>query len=277
MLLHDPQHRLAVLGVLAERTLDLGHPSGLGESAAGHDRGDGAGEAATFVRVVGETHRHQQGADVGVAQTQRPKRLGVLADGRSGVGGAGDQDLLARERHVDCALETLDVERALLALELHQVQGQQVARGVVEKHELRTRVGGIDPARVRDHIPILDRAVELKAGVTADPRGVGDLPPHVARFVGVDGAAADDRLRLPFLVVDHRAHEVIGDTHGVVGVLELDGVIGAARHVEADVVARVDQRPRLLLLLRLGVDEVHDIGVVGVEDDHLGRAPGGAA
>ena len=41
---------------------------------------------------------------------------------------------------------------------------------------------------------------------------------------------------------------------------------------ERAVVAGVDQRPRLLLLLDLAVDELDDVGVIGVEDHHLGRA-----
>src|SRR5205807_1063394 len=39
------------------------------------------------------------------------------------------------------------------------------------------------------------------------------------------------------------------------------------------VVAHRDQRVRLGLFLGLAVDEVHDVGMVNVEDDHLGSAP----
>ena len=47
--------------------------------------------------------------------------------------------------------------------------------------------------------------------------------------------------------------------------------------VEAAVVAGVDQRPGLLLFLGLAPDELFHVGVVDVQDDHLGRAPGLAA
>ena len=63
----------------------------------------------------------------------------------------------------------------------------------------------------------------------------------------------------------------------MVGVLVGDRVVGAAGDVEAAVVAGVDQRPGLLLLVRLAVDEVLDVRVVDVEDHHLGRAAGLAA
>src|SRR5882762_5290951 len=75
----------------------------------------------------------------------------------------------------------------------------------------------------------------------------------------------------------HSSHELIAHADRVVGVLELDRVVRTARHVEPDVVAGVDQRPRLLLFLRLAADELEDVRVVGVEDDHLGRAPSRAA
>ena len=222
MLFHHAKHRLAVLGVLAERTLDLGHPGRLGERASGHDRGDRARETPAFVRVVGQAHRHQQCADVRVAEPERPERFRVFADRLGRVGGVGDEDLLAREADVDGALQALHVERPLRGLELHQVQRQEVACRVVEENELRARVGGVDPARVGHHVPVLDRGVELKAWVAADPRRVSNLAPQVTRLVGVDGPAADDGLRLPLFVVDDSPHEVIGHTDRVIGVLELD-------------------------------------------------------
>ena len=121
MLFHHAEHWFAVLRVLAEWSFDLGHPGRLRESTAGHDRGDGAGEAPALVRVIGQAHRHQQRADVRVAEAQRPKRIRVLADGRSGVGGVGDEDLLTGEADVNGVLEALHVERPLFGLELNQV------------------------------------------------------------------------------------------------------------------------------------------------------------
>ena len=50
-------------------------------------------------------------------------------------------------------------------------------------------------------------------------------------------------------------------------------VVAAEVHVEAGVAQRAD----LVLLARLGLDELLDVGVVDVEHDHLGRATGRAA
>ena len=66
------------------------------------------------------------------------------------------------------------------------------------------------------------------------------------------------------------AHEIVGDAHGVIGVLEEDGAVGFA--VDGRVIALLDQHVRLALFLHLALDEFHDIRVVDVQDHHLGRA-----
>ena len=68
----------------------------------------------------------------------------------------------------------------------------------------------------------------------------------------------------------HGLHELVGDAHRVVRVLVLDRV--AVLAVEVHVEAGVAQRARLALLDGLAPDEVFDVGVVDVEDDHLGGA-----
>ena len=75
----------------------------------------------------------------------------------------------------------------------------------------------------------------------------------------------------PVAVLEHRAHEVVRDADRVVGVLVLDRVDVLA--VEVHVEARVAQDARLALLVRLAPDELLDVGVVDVEDDHLRGAP----
>src|SRR5947209_2694151 len=68
-----------------------------------------------------------------------------------------------------------------------------------------------------------------------------------------------------------RLHEFIGDAHGVIGVLEEDGAVGF-RIGRRTVVAFGDQCPSLGFFFGLAIDEVDDIGMVNVEDDHLGGA-----
>ena len=87
------------------------------------------------------------------------------------------------------------------------------------------------------------------------------------------GSPRRDGVRGPVLVLLHRVHEVIGDADGVVGVLEEDRCVRLSP-VEVPVVPGVDQRPGLLLLGQLAVDELLDIGMADVEDHHLRGSSG---
>ena len=89
------------------------------------------------------------------------------------------------------------------------------------------------------------------------------------------GVAVGDGVQRPVGVVEHGLHELVGDAHRVVRVLVLDAeAVGA---VEVHVEAGVAQHPGLALLLGLAPHELLDVGVVGVEDDHLRRPAGLAA
>ncbi len=122
-------------------------------------------------------------------------------------------------------------------------------------------------------MPAVDGGVVLHAGIAAGPGGFGNLLKQVFGFVGVDDAAIDDRARREFGVAHDGDHEVVGDADGVVGVLEEDGAVGVGVGMRA-VVALRDKRVGLGFFFGLAVDEVDDIGMVDVEDDHLGGATG---
>ena len=124
-------------------------------------------------------------------------------------------------------------------------------------------------------VPLVDGAVELHPRVGAGPGGLGDGPPQVARLDGAHHPSVGAGGEAPVGVVEHGLHELVADPHRVVGVLAGDGLVGLA--VEVGGVAGGDERPDLVLLLLLPVDELLDVGMVDVEDDHLGGAPGGAA
>jgi len=124
---------------------------------------------------------------------------------------------------------------------------------------------------------VVDRRVELHPRIAADPGRLGD---HVQQFRGpvvVHRPAVGHRGRRPLRVVHHGLHEPVGGAHRVVRVLVEDRVVGAAGDVEARVVAGLDQGPGLALLDLLAADELHDVGVIGVQNDHLRGAPGLAA
>ena len=170
--------------------------------------------------------------------------------------------------------EGLRVEGAVVLEELHEVQRRQVARAVVEAHVLRARVGRVDPPGLGVGVPVVDRVVVLDARVGALPRGLGDLAEQRLGVDGLDHRAVDAGAQTELGAVLDRAHELVADADRVVGVLVLDA--GDVLAAEVHVVPGVAQRADLVLLARLGLDELLDVGVVDVEDDHLGGAAGGA-
>src|SRR3990170_7201484 len=152
--------------------------------------------------------------------------------------------------------------RAFFVEEFQEVDGGEVAGGVVQVHVFRAGVGGVDAAAVGAGVPVVDGGVVLHAGVGALPGGLGDAPHQLAGAVGVRRLAAGDVAGVPLAVHLHGAHEVFRDADGVVGVLVLDADPGVA--VQGDVVAGLAQGVGLALLLRLAVDELFDVGVVDV-------------
>src|SRR5260370_42027786 len=103
-------------------------------------------------------------------------------------------------------LEGGRVEAAVAAAERPQVQRGEVARGVVEEHVLRARVGRVDAATLRAGMPLVDGGVVLQPGIGARPSGVGDLLPEltcrqrlVRLAVGAAGERATPVRRAPLL------------------------------------------------------------------------------
>ena len=184
-----PHHvvvRLAVLLVALVRSdgsRDLGRPP---VRASGHQRGDRRRRAATRVGVVRHAVAHQERAEVRVAEAELAERVRVLRDPVRRVARGADDDLLREEHDVDRVLVGLDVEAAVRAAELHQVQRRQVAGRVVDVHVLRARVRRVDAPAVRARVPLVDRRVVLDARVGAAPRGLGDLVHQRARVERLD-------------------------------------------------------------------------------------------
>ena len=140
VLAHDAQERLAIDLVAGERAAVIARDARrLRVGLAGHERGDRRRVVAPAVAVVGQPARHQQRAEVGVAEAERTVRVAVLLDRLGRIARVVDQDLLRRDQRAHRRLEGLGVELAVLADELHQVERREIARRVVEEHVLRAR------------------------------------------------------------------------------------------------------------------------------------------
>jgi hypothetical protein len=77
----------------AERRAGFGDAGGLPVGVAAEDGGEGGGEVAAGVGVVGQAEGHEQRAEVGVAEAERAVVVRVLGDHLGGVAGVVDDDL----------------------------------------------------------------------------------------------------------------------------------------------------------------------------------------
>ncbi len=180
-----------------------------------------------------------------------------------------DQDLLRDQEQATRRLESLDIKRAIFAIELHQVNAGQITCCVIEEHVFRTRITGVNPSRFGAGMPLVDGAVVLHSGVAAMP-GTFSHPIQqiagfvfVAHLVGIGNPASR-----PFRAFLHRLHEVIRYTDRQVGVLEQNRTVRLAVEV-GFVFPTGNQSVRFLLFLPFALDEFQHVGMPDLERLHF--------
>ena len=221
VLAHDALVRIGVAGVALVGADDAGELGRAAVGRAGHHRRDGGGECAATLGVVGQAHGHEECAQVGVADAQlavvargAPDRLGREV-------GEADRDVHGRDDELHGATEGLGVERAVVLEELQQVERGEVAGRVVEAHVFGARVGRGDAAGLGVGVPVVDRVVVLDARIGAGPRGLAHLAEERLGVNGLDDLAGLATAQSELSALLNRAHELVGDAHGVIGVLVL--------------------------------------------------------
>ena len=263
-------------GGCAEGLAGFGYAGRLPVGIAAEDGGEGTGEVASGIGVVGKTEGHEEGTEVGVTEAEGTIVMGVLGDHLGGVTGRVHDDFHRSSEDGDSVAVAVDIELATGGEELEQVEAGEVAGGVVEEHVLRARIGGVDAGGVLGGVPAVDRSVVLHSWIAALPGGFGDLVHEVAGAVFLDGQSAFDGAGGEGAIILNGLHELVGDADGVVCVLEEDGAV-CLRVGAGAIVAGLNEVPGFLLFLDLALDKVFDIRVIDVEDYHLGRAAGFAA
>ena len=274
MHLHHAEHRLAV----GSKALEGPHSRGqFGAGAVGgavQDGSDRAAQPPASIAVVGEPVGHQQAAEIGIAQPQRPEHMAVLGNPLRRIAGVVYEDFLGHEEDAAGRGKAVDIKRAIGPPELHQVDAGEIAGGVVEEHVLAAGVAGIDPAGVRAGVPAVDRGVVLHSRIAALPGALRHPAEHVAGFEGGPGLGGIGHpARCPGVVPFDGLHEVVGEAHREIGVLKQDRAVGLA--IEVGVISPLlNQHASLVLLLRLAFDEFHHIGMGHFQRLHLGGTAG---
>ena len=173
------QHRLRIRPVAGEGAA-LGGDLGRGRiGAAGEDGGERAADRPAVVAVVRNARRHEQAADVGVAEAERAVVIGEARDFLRGELRHRDRNFERQRPQANRVLVAFDVERlGRRVAELQQVERGEIAGRVVEEHVFGARIGRADRPELRARVPVVDGGVILQAGIGGRPCGVADLLPQ---------------------------------------------------------------------------------------------------
>src|SRR3954468_16314538 len=191
-------------------------------------------------------------------------------DGLRGISGVVDEDFLRGDQDVYGMAIGFHIESAV-GREFQQVEAGQVGGGIVQEHVLAAGIAGIDSGRVLRGVPAVDGGVVLHSGISAVPGSFGNSMQQSLSFVGLYYCLIGDAAGGEIGGADYRIHEVVGDADRVVGVLKEDGAIGVGVRM-GTVVSHRDQGVSFGFFFGLAEDELFNVGMVYVEDDHLGRA-----
>ena len=107
--------------------ISLERPDGAGNfrrllvSAPGHDGREGAGQRAAIVGVVRQSVAHDQRAEVRITQAQRAEEVRIFRDPLGWVARIINDDFLRGNKKADSGFEPINIKRAILTLELHQI------------------------------------------------------------------------------------------------------------------------------------------------------------
>src|SRR5208282_3780325 len=122
-------------------------------------------------------------------------------------------------------------------------------------------------------MPAVDGGIVLHSGIAALPGGFRNFLKQVFGFVSVDYATVNYGSRGKVGVAHYGYHEIVGYADGVVGVLEEDGAVGIGVGMRS-VVTVCYQGVRFRFFFRLTFYEVDYVGMVYVQDYHLGGSAG---
>jgi hypothetical protein len=134
------EHVVRIL-LVAREGAELARDLGRGRVGhAGHDGGERAAERPAGFRVVRKAHGHQEAADIGVAEAERPVGVGQFGDLAARELGHGDRDLEHGRPEPAGVLVRLHVDAARGAVvEGEEVRGGEIAGGVVQETCTRSR------------------------------------------------------------------------------------------------------------------------------------------
>ena len=165
--------------------------------------------------IIAVAVAHDERAEVGVAEAEGAENVGVLRDLLDRIAGVIDEDFLRGDEDAHRRFESLDIERAVRALELHQVQRSEIAGGVIEEQIFRARIGGI----LLGSVPLQVCHLWMVASncIPGSPQIMCAFGDFVAASVRASfrsqRLAVVHAARPPFAAFDRGLHELVAHAH----------------------------------------------------------------
>ena len=230
MVLQHPLHGLPVFGQGRERPQISGKFRRCLIGGARQNGGECGCKAARGGTVIGQSKRHDEPAQIGKAEAQRPVPQRVMRHGTRRILRHGGGDIEADRPQPHRMAEPLKTDLTILLHECHEVEGSEHTGRVVHEHEFGAGVRAIDAARSRACVPAVDGGIELQSGIGRSPGRAGNPLPE--RF-GPDAAARSGlcrrgpaRRQVPLAACLQGLQETVRKPDRVVRILAGDGAVG---------------------------------------------------
>ncbi len=128
------EHGFTVVRIARERTHAGRGSRRRGIGMAGQQGGYGCRPRPTLVGVIGQSLSHEQGSQVGVADSQLAEAARRVADGLRRIVGIAHEDLLGRENGLGSGPESLDIKAHVFLEKCQEIQRGQIACRVIQMH-----------------------------------------------------------------------------------------------------------------------------------------------
>ncbi len=196
--------------------------------------------------------------------------MAVLGNSLCRIPGIIHDDFLGENYDLHSVAKSGDIKLALVVQKLQEIKGSQIAGRVIEKHILAAGVRGIDPSTMRAGVPAIYRRVKLHPWIARDMSSLCNQAEYLPGLICLHHFSSGNGPNLPRPIIQNGLHKLVRNPNTVIGVLKEHRSISLT--IERTVVPCVDQSPYLFFLIFFAINELNDIGMIDIEDYHLGSS-----
>ncbi len=179
-----------------------------------------AADSPTAFRVIRNSHHHEQGSEVGITETESAKIETLFSDGLIRKLRHDHRNFQSEGPHAASVPVVCYCKNTLLFIvKTHQVDGGEIAGGIIQEHVFGAGIGSSDRPVIRAGMPLVDRRVKLESRVRTGPGGMIDLFPQILGWQGLDDLSVCPAGQVPVAIAFDSTQELVGEPDRVIGVL----------------------------------------------------------